>query len=91
MQQLFTKWPSFEADKLKEITEHCYMPTFKAQGKVYHMHMIESLFPMASEEPKFLQIYFVIFGDPRRRPNDQVKSSLEPGPHIIWSLKDSLH
>ena len=58
---------SFGADK--EDTEHVYMPTFRVLGQVYHT--IGSLLPMAGEEAKFLQIYFI--GDPKTRLNDEVR------------------
>ena len=76
---------SFGADK--EVTEHGYMPTFKVQWQVYHT--IGSLLPMAGEEAKFLQIYFI--GDPK----DQAKrrGQVIPGTRlpIIRSLQDMLH
>ena len=76
---------SFGADK--EVTEHGYMPTFKVQGLVYHT--IGSLLPMAGEEPKFLQIYFI------RDPKAQVErqGQVIPGTRlpIIQSIQDMFH
>ena len=76
---------SFGADK--EVTEHGYMPTFKVQGQVYHT--IGSLLPMAGEEPKFLQIYFI--GDPKAQA--ERRGQVIPGTRlpIIQSIQDMLH
>ena len=76
---------SFGADK--EVTEHGYMPTFKVQGQVYHT--IGSLLPMAGEEAKFLQIYFI--GDPKYQAKR--RGQVIPGTRlpIIRSLQDMLH
>lgn len=46
---------SFGASRI--INDDGYMPTFKVMGQVYHR--IGSLLPVAEEDSKFLQLYFI--------------------------------
>ncbi|XP_055910582.1 uncharacterized protein LOC129944943 [Eupeodes corollae] len=50
---------SFGASKICDLSSDCrnFETTFKILGQVYHK--IGSLMPMANEDPKFLQIYFM--------------------------------
>ena len=71
----------------KNIQEGGFMPTFKIQGQV--CHRIGSLLPLANEESKYMQIYFM--GD----ENLQVRQrrSIAPGTktEIVLGLQQMLH
>lgn len=45
----------------KEIRKGNFMPTFKIDGQIYHL--IGSLLPQSSQNPKFSQIYFISDAD----------------------------
>ena len=71
----------------KEIREPGFMPTFKIQGQVYHR--FGSLLPTSTENPQFLQIYFM--GDPEVEA--QMRCSIIPDLRqaIVHDLQGFLH
>ncbi|KAJ2941595.1 hypothetical protein O0L34_g14649 [Tuta absoluta] len=69
----------------KQINEGGFMPTFKVQGQVYHL--IGSLLP--TNEPKFLQIYFVENYDEQANIRMQHIPNLDSG--LVTGLQRMLH
>lgn len=69
----------------KQITEAAFMPTFKVQGQVYHL--IGSLLP--TDEPRFLQIYFVNNYQQQANIRQQYIPNLNSS--LVCSLQNMLH
>jgi hypothetical protein len=72
--------------KKREI-EGNYMPTFKVQDQVYHL--IGSLFPKASEQAQFLQVYFMEDSAEKARRRGTIASDTRM--EIIRPLQTMLH
>ena len=71
----------------KEICEPGFMPTFKVQGQVYHR--VGSLLPVADEEHKFLQIYFM--GDEQQQAKQRCTNIPGTNQDTVIELQQTLH
>lgn len=76
---------SFGATKI--FNKENYLPTFKIQGQVYHT--IGSLLPEKTNDPKFLQIYFI--GDEQLELNQRSNINKDMDKNIIKELQIILH
>jgi len=63
------------------------MPTFKVQGQVYHL--AGSLLPAGTEEPTFLQIYFM--DDSENEVKRRLSIALNIDKQILYDLQYILH
>ena len=70
-----------------EIVRENYMPCFKIQGQVYHR--VGSLLPVADEDPKFLQIYFM--GGRNEEVNQRMRFNTNVDRNIVSRLQEFLH
>jgi len=66
-----------------EIRHGNFMPTFKVQGQVYHL--VGSLLPTGTEEPKFLQIYFM--GDSENEVKRRFSIAPNTDKQILYNLQ----
>jgi len=71
----------------QECNDDGWMPTFKVQGQVYHL--TGSLLPVSPEEPKFLQIYFIVDSAKQVHRRCSVMPGLKPS--TVQSLHTMLH
>lgn len=76
---------SFGAKQI--VRENGFMPTFKVQGQIYHL--IGSLLPVAGEDSKFLQIYFV--GDNKNKIDRRCSIHQATERSIISKLQTFFH
>ena len=80
---------SFGADVKREAGYGGWMPTFRVQGQVQHLH--GSLLPLPNEQAKFLQIYFV--GDYQAQAEQRcaISSNDKTKLDLILKLQEMLH
>ncbi|XP_067930828.1 uncharacterized protein [Watersipora subatra] len=71
----------------REICEQGFMPTFKVQGQIYHLHGL--LLPAENENNKFLPIFFM--GNADDEVNQRCKNVSGVRRSIVHDLQDFFH